>query len=865
MRQRLVERLHAGLSRKLTLVSAPAGFGKTTLVSAWAAACERPVAWLSLDENDSDPTRFLTYLIAALQTIDPQLGTETLTSLQAAPATPLEVLLTTLLNELTSQPQPLILVLDDYHVIDNSAIDAGLAFLLEHLPAHVHLAIATREDPQLPLPRLRARAALTELRIADLRFTAEEATLFLNQVMGLNLSVEAVAALEQRTEGWIAGLQLAALSLQGRTDSPQFIAAFTGSHRFVLDYLVEEVLSSQPDAIRHFLLETALLNRLSAALCDAVTRREDSREVLATLERENLFIVALDDTRHWYRYHHLFADALQTHLLSDAPERIATLHERASAWYATHDLHHEAIHHALAAEAFEGAADLIEFVWPVMDQSYQSEIWIKWVQALPEAMIETRPMLILGYAWALLNRGDVDAAEARLQALERWLATPDAAEQMALLDQPQFQTLPAAIASARAYRALTMGDSAAGIHYAQVAMSRVTDKSHASNRQATGLYGIALWIAGDLEAADEAIIDFTQQMIVFDELMDATGGGFVLTEIRLTRGKLRDALSTLEHLLQLLATQPDTIGTEDLLRSRAQLQIEWHDLEAAQRDLERAAQLGQRSTLTNWEQRLHLTQANLLVAQGRLEAALEALDKAERLRTPAPLPLVKPIAAQRARIWLQQGQIDKAQAWARQQHLAADAEITFLREYDLITLARLYMAEGHLDKANALLERLREAAAANGRNSSLIEILCLQALAHADQDAALIALKAALSLAEPEGYVRCFIYEGPALAQLLASAQQRGIMPDYVSRLLAAFNPDQPQAAPTLPDWIEPLTGRELDVLRLLATDLSGPEIADALMISLNTIRTHTKNIYSKLDVSNRRAALSRADELGLL
>ena len=368
LRPRLIERLNEGLHRKLTLISASAGFGKTTLVSEWVAGCERPVAWLSLDEGDNDPTRFLTYLVAALQTIAPNIGEGVVGALQSPQPPPTESILTALLNEIAALPDKFVLVLDDYHVIDAKPIDDALTFLLEHLPPQMHLVITTREDPQLPLARLRARGHLTELRAADLRFTPAEAAAFLNQVMGLDLSAEDIAALETRTEGWIAGLQLAALSMQGREDVPGFIRAFAGDNRYIVDYLVEEVLQRQPDHVRSFLLQTAILDRLNGPLCDAVTGQEEGNARLEALERGNFFVVPLDDKRHWYRYHHLFADVLSAHLMAEQPDQVATLHRRASEWYEQNGSAADAIRHALAAEDFARAADLVELAVPAMRQ-----------------------------------------------------------------------------------------------------------------------------------------------------------------------------------------------------------------------------------------------------------------------------------------------------------------------------------------------------------------------------------------------------------------------------------------------------------------------------------------------------------------
>src|SRR6266705_2113890 len=452
-RPRLIERLNEGLQRKLTLISAPAGFGKTTLVSEWVEGIEQPrarTAWLSLDEGDNDPARFLAYLVAALQTIAATLGEGVLGVLQSPQPPPPEAILTALLNEITTLPDHFVLVLDDYLVIDAKAVDMALTYLVEHLPPQMHLVIATREDPQLPLARLRDRSHLTELRAADLRFTSSEAAAFLNQVMGLSLSAADIAALEDRTEGWIAGLQLAALSMQGHQDVAGFIRAFTGDHRYIVDYLVEEVLQRQPAPVRSFLLQTSILDRLHGPLCDAVTGQEEGNARLEALERGNFFVVPLDDRRHWYRYHHLFAEVLSAHLLAEQPDQVSTLHRRASAWYERHGSTADAIRHALSACDFERAADLVELAIPAMRQSRQEARVLGWLKALPDELLQVRPVLSVGYAWALLLNGELEGVEARLQNAERWLDTTADRGEMVVVDDEEFRRLPGAIAIFRA-------------------------------------------------------------------------------------------------------------------------------------------------------------------------------------------------------------------------------------------------------------------------------------------------------------------------------------------------------------------------------------------------------------------------------
>src|SRR3712207_13717 len=500
LRPRLIERLNEGLHRKLTLISAPAGSGKTTLVGEWVAAVERPAAWLSLDEGDNDPTRFRSYLVAALQTVAPDIGESVLGVLGSPQPPPTESLLTALLNEISTIPDDFVLVLDDYHVVDARAIDDALVFLLEHLPPRMHLVIATREDPHLPLARLRARGQLTELRASDLRFTLSEAAEFLNSVMGLGLSAEDIAALESRTEGWIAGLQLAALSMRGREDVSGFIRAFAGDNRYIVDYLVEEVLQHQPELIRSFLLQTSILERLSGPLCDAVTRQEDGRGMLEALERGNFFVVPLDDKRHWYRYHHLFADVLNAHLMAEQPDQVSTLHRRASAWYEHNALAADAIRHALAAEDFERAADLIERAVPAIRRSRQEATLLGWLQALPDELFRSRPVLSVHYAGTLLQSGQLDGVETRLRDAERWLDTMADMSEMVVVDEEDFRRLPGSVAIYRAGIALVLGDVADTAKYTRRALDLVPQDDHLLCGSAAGRLGLAYWTSGDLEA-----------------------------------------------------------------------------------------------------------------------------------------------------------------------------------------------------------------------------------------------------------------------------------------------------------------------------------------------------------------------------
>ncbi|MEJ7842076.1 MAG: LuxR C-terminal-related transcriptional regulator [Rubrobacter sp.] len=894
LRPRLIERLNEGLHRRLTLISAPAGFGKTTLLGEWLAGCGRPAAWLSLDEGDSDPTRFLSYLVTALQTIAANTGEGVLGALQCPQPPPTESVLTALLNEIATAPDDFVLVLDDYHVVDARPVDDALAFLLEHLPPQVHLVIATREDPHLPLSRLRARGQLSELRAADLRFAPPEAAEFLKGVMGLDLSEEDIAALETRTEGWIAGLQLAALSMRGREDVPGFIRAFAGDNRYIVDYLVEEVLQRQPERMRSFLLRTSILDRLSGPLCDAVTDQEEGNARLETLERGNFFVVPLDDQRHWYRYHHLFADVLFAHLMQEQPAQIPTLHRRASEWYEHNDWAADAIRHALAAADFERAADLVELAVPAMRRSRQEATLLGWLQALPDELFRVRPVLNVHYAGTLLQSGQLDGVEDRLRDAERWLDTtaniserPQApSAEMVVIDEEEFRRLPGAIAVYRAGQALALGDVPETVTYARRALDLVPEDDHLWRGAAAALLGLASWASGDLEAAHRSYADGMAHLQRAGNISDAVGGAIALADIRIAQGRLREAMRTYEHSLQLATAQGDPVmrGTADMYVGMSDLHRERNDLHAATQHLLRSKEQGEHTGFPQNRYRWRVAMARIREAQGDLDGALDLLHEAERLYVSDFFPNVRPIAALKARMWVAQGRLGEAVGWARERGLSAHDDLGYLREFEHVTLATVLLAryrsdreERSIHEAMGLLERLLQAAEEGGRMGSAIEILVLQALAHEAQGdippAALEPLQRSLTLAEPEGYVRVFVDGGRPMAQLLSEAAAHGIMPDYTARLLAVFeaeahkSEDESRLPPALPaqSLVEPLSQRELEVLRLIARGLSNREIGERLFLAIITVKGHNRNVFRKLQVRRRTEAVARARELGLL
>lgn len=883
-RQRLIERLNEGLERKLTLISAPAGFGKTTLIGEWAAGCDRPVAWLSLEERDNETTRFLSLLVAALRTIAENIGGSVLSVIQSAQSPSVESVLTILINAIAALPYKIVLVLDDYHAMDAKPIDDVLVFLLEHLPPQMHLVIATRENPQFALGRLRARGHLTELRAADLRFTPGEAATFLNQVMNLRLTADEIAALETRTEGWIAGLQLAALSMQGREDIPAFIRAFAGDNRYIVDYLVEEVLQHQPDPIRRFLLQTSILDRLYGPLCDAVTGQEEGNARLEFLERGNFFVVPLDDRRRWYRYHHLFAEVLSAHLMADYPDQVAALHRRASLWYEQHGSAVDAIRHALAAEDFARAADLIEPAWADMRRNRQEAMALGWLKALPDELVRFRPVLSVAYAWALLACGELEAVVNRLRDAERWLETAaDIRErseaplaEMVVVDDVEFRGLPGTIAVYRAAYAQALGDIPSAMMYARQVLSLAPQDDHLRRGAAAALLGLAYWTSGDLEAACRMYADGMAHVELAGNISDAIGGTLALADIRIAQGQLRQAMRIYERGLQLAAEQGEPVmrGTADMLVGMGELCREHNDLHAAVQHLLRSKEQGEHNGFPQNPYRWSVAMARIREAQGDLNGALDLLHEAELRYMGDFFPNVRPVAAMKARLWLAQNRLGEALDWAREQGLSAEDDLSYLREFEHITLSRVLLTRSTSDHADrsmreamGFLERLLQAAEAGGRTGSVIEILVLQALAHrmqGDISAALLPLERVLTLAEPEGYVRVFVDEGEPMAALLEAAAKQGIASNYVRRLLTAFGKVE-GGTPTRQAGSEPLSERELDVVRLLGTDLSGPDIARELAVSLNTLRTHTKNIYDKLEVHNRRAAVRRAKELDLI
>lgn len=895
-RLRLKKSLNQGLlfGHKLTLISAPAGFGKTTVVSVWVQAlCEAtpPVAtaWLSLDENDNDLARFLTYLIAALRQsegTDSTFGKDTITALQSPQPSPTEALLTPLINEMTTLPNKIVLVLDDYHLIEAQSIHDALGFFIENCPPTVHVAIATREDPPLSLSRLRAHGQLTELRAADLRFTSSEAANFLNQVMRLNLSNENVAALERHTEGWITGLQLAALSLRGSEDVSGFIQSFTGSHRYVLDYLIEEVLGQQPEDVQKFLLQTAVLNRLSAPLCDFVrfdvaktpssskrttpTQQNNGQAMLELLDRANLFIIPLDEERYWYRYHHLFADLLQQRLRQTQPDWVPRLHCRASQWFEQNGFIDEAIDHALRADAFEQATNLIDAqadaIWGL---GGHSKLW-RWLVKLPTEWLFRKPHLCILHAWNLFSVGQLETAEQSLQAAEQ------AVDQGKQLPDADRKVLLGRLSAVRTMIATWWEDAPGIIQHANQALTFLPKQDPWRGAAATHL-GDAYIFQGNITAAHQARLEAIKSCQI-------TGNTFwtMIAHLK-AASSLRD-LGKLHQSIEICRRQLELAEESGLSQTVAAgwALAAWAIALAEQNELDEAHKLATKSIeLTRGKDLAFFgfsqtVLARVLFYQGNFSGAESALQKLETITQQQYLPLYlsEPLAAWKVRVWLAQDRPESVVQWLEERGVAAGDDLTPLQNYVDVTLARIFLAQGRLDEAIKLLHRLLEVAEAGEHIARVIEILILQAVAFqvkADMDCAMPALERALVLAESGGYIRIFVDEGQPMAGLLRVALLRGMAPDYVRCLLAAFPAEesgQTAVATTYADQsdlVEPLSERELEIVQKIAEGLTNPEIAERLYLSLNTVKVHTRNIYGKLGVHNRTQAVAKARELRLL
>jgi len=883
LRPHLTKRLDEDLYRKLTLISAPAGFGKTTLLSEWVASCQRPAAWLSLDEGDNDPTRFLTYFISALQKLTlsrraelveaevdgivSSIGEKILNALQSPQPPPIEPILTALLNEISTIPDDFILILDDYHNIDAKTINDILAFLLEHLPPRMHLVIITREDPNLPLARLRVHDQLTELRVTDLRFTLTEAAGFLKEVMGLSLSAEDITALEARTEGWIAGLQLAALALKGTTsvhghqDATSFIRTFTGSHHFVMDYLVEEVLQQQSESVQTFLLCTSILDRMCGPLCDAVLLNTSAsgQETLEHLERANLFIVPLDNERRWYRYHHLFADLLRQRLHQDvvtvggAEYRVDELHIRASQWYEEHGLYLEAFQHATVANDVARAGRLIE--GDTLPRHFRGAVIpiLNWLGSLPKNVLDARPSLWRRYASLLLANGQTSGVEEKLQAAEAALHNGE-------IDEKK-RNLIGQIASTRATLALTHYQIETMLAQAHLALEYLHPNNLSSRANANWVLGYAYLLSGDRTAARQA----------FDEavsLSQAAGDVFVTILATIGMGNVQEvdnqlhlAAQAYQRVLQLASDQPLQVVYEAQL-GLARIHYEWNDLVAAEQYGKQSLDLARQyeSVIDRFITCIVLL-ARVKMAQGDVAGAAAILANASQdVRQHNFVHRIPEVTAAQVLVLLRQGNLEAA------------AKLAQIHELPM-TQARVYLAQGNPSAALEILESFHRQVEGRELQDERLKVMVLMAIAHHannEKEKAMQVLGNVLALAESGGFIRTFIDEGAAMAHLLSKAADHGILPDYVGKLLATVEADRKKSEYEsslllAQPLVEPLSEREVEVLQLIARGLSDAEIGKRLFIAIDTVKGHNRKIYRKLQVHRRTEAVARARELGLV
>ncbi|HEX8135837.1 MAG TPA: LuxR C-terminal-related transcriptional regulator, partial [Actinomycetes bacterium] len=890
-RPALLERLTQATVRELTLVCAPAGFGKTTLLANWARAGRRPVAWLSLDAGDDDPARFWRYVAAALDRVRPGLGRQVAGLLEGAQRPPLEAVVTAVVNHLVVAPEEVVLVLDDYHLVDGPPVHDSLTMLLERLPATLRLVVASRADPPLPLARLRGRGQLAEVRQRDLRFTEQEAAALLAAATGQQLPEAAVAALTARTEGWAAGLQLAGLSLQGHDDPAAFVRTFTGSHRYVLDYLSEEVLARQPEHLVRFLLETSILERLSGPLCDAVTGRADSQRLLEQVERANLFLIPLDGQRRWWRAHQLFADLLRARLQQADPQRVTELHRAAAAWCEAHELGDDAIRHALAASDPHWAARLIErhLEEQILRRSEGATL-ARWLAALPAEVVRSRPRLSLGQAITALLGGHADQAEPLIRAAEDAAAAsgnepyqPSVGRTASIL-----ANLPAVLAVGHADLARLRGDAEGEATFARVVLARLTDQDRLLGSFARYHLAMADWLGGRLQEAERSLAQVVAERLEAGERYLAVRAAYDLGHVQQDQGRLGAAVGTYQRALELAGEpgQPRLPAAGMAQVGLAEVLYDRDELDAAGRHAAAGVARCQELAYTPALAAGLAILARVRHAQGDRAAALDAIGQAEAVMPGREVAdLLNPVPSQRARLLLADGDLAEAARWTRERGLGADDRPDYPHERAYLVLARVLLAEQTPQRALGLLGRLGDLAVAGDRAGSLVEVEALRALglaAAGDGAGALAALAEAVRLAAPEGYVRVFVDEGLPMATLLgrlatAPASGRAVVAGgpprrHLGRLLRAFEREHLDVPPpprrggvVVPGLIAALSARELQVLELLAAGEPNHVIAEKLVITLDTVKRHVSHILDKLGAANRTQAVARARELGLL
>ena len=845
-RPRLVQVLNSGLDRALTLISAPAGSGKTAIATEWAASCGRPAAWLSLDEGDSDPACFLSGLIACLRKVSTDIGAGAAAVLLSSCAQPTESLLSALLDDIAALPTDFLLVLDDYHCIEAKPVADAIAFLLEHAPSQMHMAVVTREDPDLPVARLRARGQLTELRAADLRFTRTETAEFLNQAMGLDLPADQVAALEARTEGWAAGLQLAAISLQGRQEAGEFITSFTGSNSFVADFLMEEVLRRQPENTVRFLLRTSVLDRLCGPLCDALTGAPagSGQETLEHLERANLFLVPLDSDRRWYRYHGLFADLLRQRRQRGGKEGEMDLHLRASKWYEDNGQDAEAFRHAAAAGDLDLAGRLIDGRgMPLLFRGVMAPV-LHWLESLSAAAMKSRPSLWVAYASALMISGSPDRVEAKLRRAETALRGVES--------DGKTRDLEGRIAALRAMTAVVSGKLETVLGQTRRSLELLDQDNLAFRTFAALAHAYALQLQGQASEALRAIRDARSEAQASGNLMCTLAADSSIGLQQEAENLLHPAADTYRSMLRIVG-DPSHMGNYTAHLGLARISYEWNDLGAALQHAQQAAGLVAQIECYSPAEPLVLL-AQLKLARGDAAGAAALLEQAaEDARRRGFDGTAPDLIAARVRVLLHRDRT-KAAAQLAEEHGPPTV------------IARVRLAQKNPSAAMAILDPMLAQMETSGPASERLCLMVLASLAlHAGgkKEAAVQLLGAALKLAEPGGYVRLFLDEGAPMAGLLSDALARGPATEYGEKILAAFEPRGPAGAS---GWasMEALSRRELEILGLIAKGLSNQEIADRLFISLSTVKGHNLSIFGKLQVQRRAEAIVRARELGL-
>ncbi|MEC0090661.1 LuxR C-terminal-related transcriptional regulator [Paenibacillus macquariensis] len=871
LRPRLIEHLNDWMHRKLTLVVASAGYGKTSLVREWLAVCSQPVAWLSLEEADNDPVRFLRYFITALQTIAANIGEGLLGLIHSAQSLPVELIITALLNEITSISYHFILVLDDYHAIDALPIDNAISLLLEHMPPQMHLVIVTREVPRLPLARLRVRDQLTEVRTADLSFTFNETAEFLSRVMGLNLSSENITLLESRTEGWIAGLQLAALSMQGHKDPNSFIKSFTGSHHYVLDYLVDEVIQQQSECIQTFLLRTSILDRLCGPLCDAILHNgvvepivpsTSGQEILEYLERANLFIIPLDKERGWYRYHHLFAELLRNRLyqsmssnINDKVRGVTNLHIRASIWHEDNGLGIEAFHHAAVAKDIGRAARIIE--GKEMPLHFRGEVFpvVNWLDSLSHEELNAWPSLWVIFASALLMVGKLIGVEQKLQAAETAL--------LGVKQEEKTKDLIGHIAAIRATLAVSNNQAEVIFAESRRALEYLNPDNLPVRTATLWTMGYAYQLQGDRTKAGKSYTEALSASQKIGHVMITIMATLGLGNIQEAENQLYTAFETYWRVLNMTGDLPLLVACE-AHQGLAHIYYEWNDLDAALLHGEQSVQLAKRFEHMDRAVEGELFLARLKMIRGETSGASAILAQADHLARKHNFVLLVPkIAAIHVLLLLRQGKLTEA------------ADRT--QKYDLpISEARVYLAQGETSAALAVLDPMKEQIEAKGWEDERLKVFILQAVAlhaHGEKLKAMQILADVLTKAESGGFIRVFIDEGNAMNRLLCEAATYGDMPDYLSKLLAEMRAEElksevqsnPRLVQSANHLIDPLSQRELEVLHLIAQGLSNREISERLFLALSTVKGHNQSIFGKLQVQRRTEAIARARKLGLL